>query len=222
MVDPTRECSPDYTLPEFDNERFSFTMDGKTNEEAVEVLRAPWMIQHVRDIGNWECQQAISEEEERQRREQAELDAEQQCTLHLEEEEEAKKEEKKKCKNKFTPIPDRLLPATALLLPLQYALTKLHKGDYIPLYLCQTKVFKKQKRTAQEMKTFSLKSKQTKDPPSRRAPPSKQKAQDQKRVPVMGGLQESELQDDKHHETAGLAQGTPRHGEAFLADHRKP
>ena len=52
---------------------------------------------------------------------------------------EAKKEEQKKNKNKYTPIPNRPLPDTALILPPQHALNKLHKGDYIPLYLFTNK-----------------------------------------------------------------------------------
>ena len=139
MADPTRERCPDYALPEFDNERTVFTVDGKTNEEAVEILRALWTIQHKRDIEGWERWQEANAEDERQCREQAELEAEQQRALRLEEEEEAMKEEKKKYKNKFTPIPDRPLLATVLLLPLQHTLTKLRKGDYVPLYLFMNK-----------------------------------------------------------------------------------
>jgi hypothetical protein len=54
MADPTRERCPDYMLAEFDNECIVFTVDGKTDEEAVEILRALWTIHHVRDIGRWE------------------------------------------------------------------------------------------------------------------------------------------------------------------------
>ena len=50
-----------------------------------------------------------------------------------------KKEEKKKYKNKFAPILDKPLPSTALILPSQHALSKLRKGDYIPLYLFTNK-----------------------------------------------------------------------------------
>jgi putative sterol carrier protein len=139
MADPTRERCPDYTLAEFDNERIVFTVDGKTDEEAVEILRALWTIHHARDIGRWERQHEIVAEEEEQRREQVEQEAEQQCALQLEEEEEAKKEEKKKYKNKFAPIPDRPLLATVLLLLSQHALSKLRKGDYVPLHLFMNK-----------------------------------------------------------------------------------
>ena len=54
MADPTRERCPDYALLEFGDERTVFTVDGKTDEEAVKVLRALWTIQHARDIENWE------------------------------------------------------------------------------------------------------------------------------------------------------------------------
>ena len=89
----------------------------------------------MRDVEAWERQREVNAEEERHCRELAEQEGEQQCALQLEEEEETKKEEKKKYKNKFTPVPNRPLPATVLLLPSQHALTKLRKGDYVPLYL---------------------------------------------------------------------------------------
>ena len=139
MADPTRERCPDYALPRFDDERLVFTVDGKMDEEAVEILRALWTIHHARDVEAWENQREANTEEERQRREQAEQAVEQQRALQLKEEEEAKKEEKKKYKNKFAPISDRPLPSTALLLPSQHALTKLRKGDYVPLYLFTNK-----------------------------------------------------------------------------------
>ena len=78
IADPTREWCPDYALPQFDDERLVFTVDGKTNEKAVEILRALWTIHHARDIERWENQQEAREEEERQRREQAVQAAEQQ------------------------------------------------------------------------------------------------------------------------------------------------
>ena len=56
-----------------------------------------------------------------------------------EEEVEAKREERKKYKNKFTPIPNRPLSDATLILPPQHALTKLCKGDYVPLYLFTNK-----------------------------------------------------------------------------------
>lgn len=139
MADPMPERCPDYALPDFDDERLVFTVDGRTNEEAIEILRALWTIHHARDVDTWERQRLVNTEEEQQRREQAEQEAERQRTLQLEEEEETKKEEKKRYKSKFAPIPNRPLPATALLLPSQYALTKLRKGDYVPLYLFTNK-----------------------------------------------------------------------------------
>jgi uncharacterized membrane protein len=54
MADPTQEHCLDYALAEFDNEHIIFTVDGKTDEEAVEILRVLWTIHHARDIGRWE------------------------------------------------------------------------------------------------------------------------------------------------------------------------
>ncbi|KIK94265.1 hypothetical protein PAXRUDRAFT_12140 [Paxillus rubicundulus Ve08.2h10] len=68
-----------------------------------------------------------------------EQEAGRQRLLCEQEEEQAKQEERKKYKNKFAPIPNRLLPTTSLLLPLQHALNKLHKGESIPLYFFTNK-----------------------------------------------------------------------------------
>jgi hypothetical protein len=68
---------------------------------------------------------------------------EQQRAFELEEEEEVKNEEKRNIKNKFMPIPDRPILSMVLLLPLQHALSKLRKGDYISLYLFTNKGIRK-------------------------------------------------------------------------------
>ena len=87
----------------------------------------------------WDCQCAEEIEAQLEIREQAEQDVERQCLLREQEEEQTKQEECKKYKNKFTPIPDRPLPPTALLLPLQHALNKLCKGEYVPLHFFTNK-----------------------------------------------------------------------------------
>ncbi|KIK76808.1 hypothetical protein PAXRUDRAFT_17927 [Paxillus rubicundulus Ve08.2h10] len=48
-------------------------------------------------------------------------------------------EEQKKYKKEISPIPNRPLQTTSLLLPLQHALNKLCKGEYIPLYFFTNK-----------------------------------------------------------------------------------
>ena len=86
----------------------------------------------------WDCQCAEEiEEAQLEIREQAEQDVERQCLLCEQEEEQTK--ERKKYKNKFAPIPDRPLPPTALLLPLQHALNKLCKGEYVLLHFFTNK-----------------------------------------------------------------------------------
>ena len=88
---------------------------------------------------NWECQCAADAQAARQEVELAEQEAEQWQVLQEAEEAKAKKEEQKKHKNKNMLIPDRLLPDTTLILPLQHALNKLCKGDYVLLYLFTNK-----------------------------------------------------------------------------------
>ena len=125
MADPNCKHCPDFVLPEFEDERLIFTVDGKIDEEAIKVLRALWVINHNRDIENWDHQHEAQAVEERLQLEQTKFKAQQQHTHLLKEEEEAKKEEKKKYKNKFVLILDRPLLATVLLLLSQHALTKL-------------------------------------------------------------------------------------------------
>lgn len=125
MADPNCEHCPDFVLPEFEDERLIFTVDRKIDEEAIKVLRALWVINHNRDIENWDHQHEAQAVEERLQLEQTKFKAQQQHTHLLKEEEEAKKEEKKKYKNKFVLILDRPLLATVLLLLSQHALTKL-------------------------------------------------------------------------------------------------
>ena len=40
MADPNCKRCPDFVLPEFEDERLIFTVDGKIDEEAIKVLRA--------------------------------------------------------------------------------------------------------------------------------------------------------------------------------------
>ena len=139
MADPNLKVCPDYQWPEFDDVWLVFTLNGKTKEEAVVLLRNIWGLNNARAIENWQHQCMEEAEAERQCIEFAEQEAEQQWALHKEEKVEAKREERKKYKNKFTPISNRPLSDATLILPPQHALTKLCKGDYVPLYLFTNK-----------------------------------------------------------------------------------
>ena len=50
MANPHLERCPDYMLPEFQEARFVFTVDGKTEEEAAAYLRSIWQINHDRAV----------------------------------------------------------------------------------------------------------------------------------------------------------------------------
>ena len=65
MADPNCKRCPDFVLPEFEDERLIFTVDGKIDEEAIKVLRALWVINHNRDIENWDHQHEAQAVEER-------------------------------------------------------------------------------------------------------------------------------------------------------------
>ncbi|KIJ10747.1 hypothetical protein PAXINDRAFT_16293 [Paxillus involutus ATCC 200175] len=75
----------------------------------------------------------VEVEAQQEERKHLEQEAGRQCLLHQQE------EEQKKYKNKFAPIPNKPLPTTFLLLPLQHALNKLCKGEYVPLYFFTNK-----------------------------------------------------------------------------------
>ncbi|KAF8546457.1 hypothetical protein OG21DRAFT_1426972 [Imleria badia] len=139
MADPNLEVCPDYALPEFEDERLIFTLDGKAEEEAIALLRNLWGLSNARDIEAWERQRAADAEVKRQHIELARQQVEQQRALRAQEEADAKKEEQKKFKNKFTPLPNRPLPDIALILPSQHVLNKLCKGDYVALFLFTNK-----------------------------------------------------------------------------------
>ena len=125
MANPHLEECPDYGQPEFDEAQLFFTVDGKTDEEAAILLQNMWHFNNNKAIAEWDRQRI---------REEFEVEEERRRVLREAEEEQAKQEERKKYKNKFAPIPDRPLPAAPFLLPSQYMLNKLRKGEYVPLY----------------------------------------------------------------------------------------
>ena len=139
MANPHHDEHPDYMLQEFEEARLFFTVKGETDQEAAALLRSLWDFNHNKVIVAWDHQRAEEIEAQLEIREQAEQDVERQCLLREQEEEQTKQEERKKYKNKFAPIPDRPLPPTALLLPLQHALNKLRKGEYILLHFFTNK-----------------------------------------------------------------------------------
>ena len=77
MANPNREVCPDYALPEFDDARLLFTVDGKTDEEAATLLKNLWNLKNTKEIANWERQRAADAQAVRQVVEFAEQEAEQ-------------------------------------------------------------------------------------------------------------------------------------------------
>ncbi|KAF8415025.1 hypothetical protein L210DRAFT_3340732, partial [Boletus edulis BED1] len=139
MANPHHNERPNYMLPEFEEARLFFTVEGKTDQEAAAWLSNVWDFSNTRAIAAWDQQRAAEVEALQEDRERLEQEAERQHLLREQEEEQAKQEERKKYKSKFAPIPDRPLPRTSLLLPAQHALNKLRKGDYVPLYFFTNK-----------------------------------------------------------------------------------
>ena len=134
MANPHLEECPDYRQPEFEEARLLFTVDGKTDAEAALLLQNIWNFNNGKAIAEWDRRLAAEVEERQRLQEELEVEEEGQRVLREAEEEQVKQEERKKYKNKFAPIPDRPLPAAPFLLPSQYTLNKLRKGEYVPLY----------------------------------------------------------------------------------------
>ncbi|KIK77764.1 hypothetical protein PAXRUDRAFT_17279 [Paxillus rubicundulus Ve08.2h10] len=139
MTNPHEEECPNHMLPEFKEARLLFTVEGKTDEEAAALLSNLWDFNNNKAKLVWDQQWAAEAEAQQEECEHLGQEAERQHLLCKQEEEQAKQEERKKYKNKFSPIPNRLLPATSLLHPSQHALNKLCKGEYVPLYFFTNK-----------------------------------------------------------------------------------
>ncbi|KIJ06102.1 hypothetical protein PAXINDRAFT_20692, partial [Paxillus involutus ATCC 200175] len=130
MTNPHEEECPNYMLPEFEEARLLFTVEGKTDEEAAALLSNLWDFNNNKAKLVWVRERAAEIEARQEEHERTEQEAGRQRLLREQEEEQAKQEERKKYKNKFAPIPNRPLPTTSLLLPSQHALNKLRKGEY--------------------------------------------------------------------------------------------
>ena len=139
MANPHHDTCPNYLLPEFKEAHLLFTVEGKTNAQAATLLRNIWDFNNNKAIETWDQRRAEEIEAQQENRERLEQEEKRTHLLREQEEEQAKLEEHKKYKTKFTPIPDRPLPPTSLLLPLQHALNKLCKGDYVPLFFFTNK-----------------------------------------------------------------------------------
>ncbi|KAF8836270.1 hypothetical protein BDN67DRAFT_1014839 [Paxillus ammoniavirescens] len=127
MTNPHEDECLNHMLPEFEEARLLFTVEGKTDEEAAALLSNLWDFNNNKAKLAWDRQWAAEAEARQEERERLGQEAERQRLLREQEEEQAKQEERKKYKNKFAPIPNRPLPTTSLLLPLQHALNKLRK-----------------------------------------------------------------------------------------------
>ena len=125
MANPHFDECLDYLSPDFEEARLMFTVDRKTDKEAALILRNLWIFSNAKAIEAWDWQCAAENEERQLQLVQAEQEEECLRTLCEEEAEQAKLDEWKKYKNKFAPIPECPLPATALLLPSQHTLNKL-------------------------------------------------------------------------------------------------
>jgi len=139
MANPRNDECPDYLDPEFEEACLFFTIEGKTDQEAAALLRNVWIFSNAKATEAWDRQCADEAQVLIDNQQLLDQEKKRLWLLCEQEEDQARQDERKKYKNKYTPIPDRPLPPTALLLLSQHTLNKLRKGDYIPLYFFSNK-----------------------------------------------------------------------------------
>ncbi|KAH9941521.1 hypothetical protein B0H21DRAFT_658035, partial [Amylocystis lapponica] len=134
LLDPnTLEC-PDYASEAYAAIRQPFIAGAMTDEQAVALLvnswtfgnnadKAAWQAQLDEDVAAAEERVHLAAEAEAQRKEAAQLDAEQ-----------VQKEDMKKNRGKYVAIPLRPPPKREHVLPAGYATRKMDKGLYVELH----------------------------------------------------------------------------------------
>ena len=98
MANPHHDICPNYLLPEFEEARLLFTVEGKTDAQAAALLRNIWDFNNNKAIETWDQRRAEEIEAQQENRERLEQEEERTCLLREQEEEQAKLEERKKYK----------------------------------------------------------------------------------------------------------------------------
>lgn len=129
-MDPNNAIRPDYTLPEYQEERQQLLDEGLTEQQATRSLTALWIFNNNAEKARWTAKQEHLEEA----RQRAEEDEAQRLQDLKDEEEATRLEDRKKNKNKYAPIKRGKVPSDPTILPAQYVTRRLKAGDYCELH----------------------------------------------------------------------------------------
>lgn len=135
MQDPNSLQCPDYNLPEHAQTVALLVNPTTVAAQAVQILKNIWHINNDRDKGAWQLQleEDIAQTVARQQQHQLDVTAREE-ELALEQDAQ-NKEERKRNKEKYLPIPlDLGIPLQPHDVLSAYALRKLEKAEYIPLW----------------------------------------------------------------------------------------
>ncbi|KAF8954180.1 hypothetical protein BDZ97DRAFT_1641625, partial [Flammula alnicola] len=135
MNNPHLLQCPDYTVDLYSDERNNLTGAGLSEQAALALLQNMWKKANDIDKLKWDervnAEQLAAEADSLARHEA------QQAAIALKEQEAiaAEKEEMKKNKSKYFPVNmNRVAPKGRDVIPSTAVMTKLKKGDYVPLY----------------------------------------------------------------------------------------
>lgn len=134
VINPNLAQCPDYSLDIYTASRLRFVNDDRTHEEAAQLLRDLWATINDAEKTLWQDQVQADVGAAAQRRFLENEEKEEAALEKCREEEELEKEERKKNRAKFAPIPDRGVPNQPPIIPVQSAVRRMKKGEYVQLW----------------------------------------------------------------------------------------
>ena len=147
-LNPFDALAPDFAEPEFAAQRQLLTDSGIPEEQAAIILANIWQANNARDRearrrdqadqDQAQRDQALAEEEENERRRQAEADLLDAARL----------EDRKKNKAKYNPIRDVPVPSGPIIIPCASAQSKMKKGSYCDLWYFTNRGLKAAEKSA--------------------------------------------------------------------------
>ncbi|KAF8965575.1 hypothetical protein BDZ97DRAFT_1602459, partial [Flammula alnicola] len=131
---PNNETCPDFTGPDFLQARTDFQSDTVTDAQAAEILEKAWKANNTSQRAIWQRRaddDAAAAKAIEEQAVQAEAARAEELAKDLEI---ARRDEIKKNKEKFLPIPDRPPPSHSVIRVRPWALNRMSKGKYCPLW----------------------------------------------------------------------------------------
>lgn len=135
LLDPNGAQCPDYDLPEHAQTVALLAINGADAAQAAQILKNIWQINQDRDKLAWQLQEDADIVEAQNRQQQKAIETAAREAEMMAEQDAQDKEERKRNKDKYTHIPlDRPIPMQPHDIPSTYALRKLEKCLYLPLW----------------------------------------------------------------------------------------